>query len=212
MTSVAEKRRRKKARITLPGGVEIDQKPTGRDRVNVGQRKAPEDARITVAEARMRHTGIKDAKDACQPICGTELGLCIRALSTGDELRALSEIWAAISASHRNYRMLYIGQTGHPQGAAIAMVPDPLATDQALTIDIRTADERVRAAKASWGAWQGKISALPAPPLRWAIEGALNGFLGDGTLWRNAAPTIAGKTAVTALRVLMGIHNPAAES
>ena len=209
MTSKAQRKRRKKAaQITMPGGESLPQRVEGAGR----PRKTAEEPRKTVADARMRRTGIKDSNDACQPICGTDLGLCIQALSTGDEFRALSEAWAAISASHRNYRMLYIGQTGHPKGAAIAMVPEPLETDQALTIDIRTADERIRAAKASWGAWQGMIDALPAPPMKWAIEGALNGFLGDGALWRDAAPTTTGKTAVTALRVLMSVHKAAAAS
>ena len=198
MTSIAEKRRRKKAaKITLGDEVEIPQRiPTGRPRKD----KADETA--TVTAARMRRTGITDPKDAAQPICGTDLGLCIRALCKGDELTELSNAWSALSASHRNYRLLYIGQTGNPQGAAIAMIPGKMESDQSLRVDLRSHEDKVAAAKASWAAWEAKIAALPVPSMRWAIHGALNGFLGEATLWKNAAPTVTGKAAVQALRAL----------
>lgn len=64
MTSIAERRRRRKARITLPGGQQIDQKPTGRDRVDVGQRKQAEDARRAALEARLRVAGIPTTPEA----------------------------------------------------------------------------------------------------------------------------------------------------
>lgn len=197
MTSQAERKRRKKARITLPGGDAIPQRATGRDRRHTNQ---AEDATATAANARQRHTGIKDAQDALQPICGTDLGLCIRATTTGDERKALENTWAAISASHRNYRLLFVGNTGNPQGAAIAMVPEPMQADQSLRVDIRSHDERVSAAKASWQGWEGKIAALPTPLHKWALRGALNGFLGEATLWKDQAPTDKGRAAVDALR------------
>jgi hypothetical protein len=196
MTSKAQRRanRRRAQSITLPGGEAVPA-PTVQ-----GQRKPKEDPMATVTAARIRHSGITDPKEAIQPLCGDQMGLCIRALSTGDDRTALANAWAAISASHRNYRMLYIGQTGNPQGAAIAMVPEPMQTDPSLRIDLRSADERVAAAKRAWEAWEGKIRALPTPNARWALLGALRGFLGDGVLWKDRAPTTTGKVAVMALR------------
>ena len=196
MTSKAARKRNKKARITLPGGDAIPQRATQ------GRRTDLHDPLQTVTAARQRHTGIKDAKDAIQPIAGTDMGLCIRHLTSGDDLTALTNAWAAISASHRNYRLLYVGNTGNPQGAAIAMVPEPMQADQSLRVDLRSHEERVKAAKASWGDWEAKINALPVPSLKWALRGALDGFLGEGALWRDAAPTITGRTAVQALRMV----------
>ena len=125
-------------------------------------------------------------------------------MATGDERAALVNAWAAISAAHRNYRLLIIGQTGTPQGAAIAMIPEPMETDPSLRVDLRTHGQRVEAAKRAWETWEGKLATLHAPNLKWALQGALAGFLGDGALWRDQAPTTTGRVAVQALRMVAG--------
>jgi hypothetical protein len=193
MTSKAQRRKRK---ISLPGGQQIDQRPTGPGR------PPKEDPMRTVTHARIRRTGILDPKEAQQPICGDDMGLCIRAMSTGDDRAMLVNTWAAISASHRNYRLLIIGATGTPQGAAIPMMPEPMETDPSLRVDLRTHDQRIEAAKRGWDVWEGKIRSLSTPNLRWALNGALSGFMGDGALWRDQGPTTTGKTAVQALRLV----------
>lgn len=157
----------------------------------------------TATEARQRVSGIQDAKEARQPLCGTPMGLCVHALTTGQERADLANAWAALSAAHRNYRMLIIGQTGNPQGAAIPMLPEPMETDPSLRIDLRTAEQRAEAARRVWQDWQERIKALPVPNLRWAISGALDGFLGDERLWRDKAPTATGRVAVQALRMML---------
>lgn len=203
MTSKAERKRRVRRRaqtITLPGGEAVQQRATGRDRRHTNQ---PEDAMQTVTIARQRKTGDGDAKDARQPICGTDIGLCIRHLAKGDDRTRLVNAWEAISAAHRNYRMMVIGQTGNPQGAAIPMLPEPMQTDQGLRVDLRTQEQRIEAARQAWGKWSAKIKALPVPNLRWAISGALDGFFGDGALWMNQAPTPTGSVAVQALRMMV---------
>ena len=202
MTSKAERKRRrvKRAKITLPGGEAIPQRPAGRDRRHTNQ---PEDAMQTVTLARQRRTGITDPQDARQPICGTDMGLCIRHIAKGEDRATLSDAWATLSAAHRNYRLLIIGQTGDPQGAAIPMLPEPMETDQSLRVDLRTHEQRVEAARRAWHLWWAKIKALPTPNHRWAISGALDGFIGDGALWRDRAPTTTGSVAVQALRLML---------
>jgi hypothetical protein len=199
MTSKAERKRRKKApKISLPGGQSVDQRaPTD------PRREKQRDPTETVARARVRQTGILDPKEALQPINGTDMGRCIRHMATGDDRADLVNTWAALSASHRNYRLLVIGQTGDPQGAAIPMISESVETDPSLRVDLRTQDERVTAAKASWRGWEAKMNALPVPSLKWALRGALNGFLGDGCLWANQAPTVTGRVAVQALRMVL---------
>jgi hypothetical protein len=209
MTSIAQRRRRKKARITLPGGQQIDQKPTGRERVDVGQRKQAEDPRQSALKTRLRISGIPDTpearKAAVAPDFGHDVGLCVRAILKGDDAAKAWDTFAALSASFRAYQLHYIGQTGNPQCAAIAMIPEPMETDPSLRVDLRTHDEKVRAAKASWQAWEKRIAALPFPQMRWAISGTLRGFLGDGTLWRDAKPTDTGRAVVAALKAMV-IH------
>jgi hypothetical protein len=197
MSSKSARRRAKRAKsISLPGGEAVAAP------VVQGQRPPKDDPMRTVIHARIRRTGIMDPAEARQPICGDDMGLCLRALATGDDRALLVNTWAAISAAHRNYRMLIIGKTGDPQGAAIPMIPDPVETDPGLRIDLRTQEARVEAAKRAWEAWSGKILSLPSPNLKWALSGALSGFLGDGALWRDQAPTATGKVAVQALRLL----------
>ena len=203
MTSKAERKRRKKAaQITMPGGEAIPQRIEGAGR----PRKTAEEPRQSALKTRLRIAGIPDTpearKYAVAPAFGSDVGLCINATLKGDEATKAWETFSALSASHRAYQLHYIGQTGNPQCAAIAMIPEPMETDQSLRVDLRTHDERVRAAKASWAAWEAKIAALPFPQLRWAISGVLRGFMGDGTLWRDAKPTNTGRNVVAALKAM----------
>jgi hypothetical protein len=200
MTSKAQRRgrKRKAAPVNLPG-----ETPQESNRYPSGKAK-PEDPRKTALHARCRRAGISDPKEAARALLGTEMGLCINASATGQELADLTEAWQAISASFRNYRLLVIGQTGDPQGAAIGMIPDKVETDPSLRVDLRTHDERVEAAKRSKAQWDARIAALPVPTMKWALRGALEGFMGEDSLWRDCAPTTTGRLAVEALRRVMG--------
>jgi hypothetical protein len=196
MTNKSQRRRAKKSKsITLPGGEAVPM-PKGPGR------PPKEDPMRTVIHARMRRTGIMDPAEARQPICGDDVGLCIRALTTGDERALLVNTWAAISAANRNYLLLIIGQTGTPQGAAIPMISEPMETDPSLRVDLRTHDARVAAARGAWEAWNGKIRTVLTPNLQRAFSGAIFGLLGDGALWRDQQPTTTGKVVVQALRLL----------
>jgi hypothetical protein len=193
-------RRKRKGRITMPGGESVPQRATGRDRTHTNQ--PTQDARMTAMQAHERMTGVNGAA-ALDPALATDLGRCIVALCHGDERATLLDAWQAISAAHRQYRMMYIGQTGDPQGAAIGFIPERMETDPSLRVDLRTHDERVSSAKAGWAAWDAKIHALPWAQMIWAIGGALNGFMGESDLWRDQQPTMQGRVAVDALRRLV---------
>jgi hypothetical protein len=78
-----------------------------------------------------------------------------------------------------------------------------METDPSLRVDLRAHDEKVAAAKSSKAAWDARINALPVPNMRWALRGALNGFMGEDTLWRDRVPTPTGRLAVEALRRVM---------
>ena len=198
MTSRNAQKRARKRKITLAGGVQIDQRPTQGHRTD---REPQEDPRVVALAARERMTGRK-GQDALDPALATDLGRCIVHLTHGDERRALLDVWGGISASHRNYRMLIIGQTGDAKGANIGMVPEPLETDQSLRVDLRSHEDRVRAAKEGWEAWSKRLRGLPLPTMTWAVRGALEGFMGDAQLWKDRSPTTMGILAVEAIRRL----------
>jgi len=190
----AKKRARKLRSITLPGGESAKSRATGRDRRHTNQ---PDNEPPPIHAARARLCAL----DAGNVLHESDMGRCILALSSGQERADLSDVWAALSAARRNYRLRCIGQSGSPQGAAIGMIPEPMQTDPSLRVDLRTPDERDAAAKRAWAEWQARIAALPTPQHIWALRGALDGFMGEGRLW-DGQPTRHGVSAVAALKLL----------
>jgi hypothetical protein len=202
MKTRSQKRARSR-RVSLAGGETAPQVAKQGRRTDL---ERPEDPAKSALKTRLRIRGIRDTPDnlkrAVAPAFGSDVGLCIDAILTGDDAAKAWDTFSHISASYRNYMVYFVGQTGNPKCAAIAMIPDAMETDPSLRVDIRTHDERVSAAKASWAAWERRIKALPFPQMAWALQGALRGFLGDGTLWRDAKPTHTGRTVVAALRAM----------
>jgi hypothetical protein len=200
MTSKAQRRgrKRKAAPVNLPG-----ETPQESNRYPSGKAK-PEDPRKTALHARCRRAGISDPKEAARALLDGEMGYCIDALARPDELADLSRLWSEIRNSRENYCLRYLGRKATAQGSAIAMIPEKVETDPSLRVDLRTPEEKAVAAKASWMGWQEKIAALPVPNMKWALRGALNGFMGEDSLWRDCAPTTNGRLAVHALRLLVG--------
>lgn len=186
------KKRRKKARITLPGGKSAPQ------RVGQGRRTDIDQSPPPILKARAARCDL----DMGSALHESDMGRCILALSEGQERADLAEAWADLSAARRNYLMRIIGQTGNPQGAAAPMMSETMETDPSLRVDLRSPDEKDDAAERRWLEWCGRIETLPAPQMKWALRGALDGFMGDGGLWRDTTPTASGAAAVHALKLL----------
>lgn len=211
MTSVAEKKRRKKAaqtarrrEISLAGGNTAPAPKGQGHRADLEPKDPP--AELAVVR-RLRDAGLPDTaanrRAVMDPLHGTDMGLCVWALSEGaDDLQTLRDAWGKLSAARANFKARIIGQTGNPQGASLPMLPDPLQVDPSCYVDLRTPEAKDDAAAKSWTTWKSAIACLPAPQLQWAIRGALDGWLDGGTAWANGAPTSRGKNAVTALRIL----------
>lgn len=200
--SVSAKRRNRKrakqARITLPGGESLPQRPAHpQDRRHTAP-ETPEDAMRTVTEARTRHAP-QHGDNARAPMAGEPIGLCILELAP-DAADALWQTWCALAAAHRTYRLRIIGASGTPANAALPMLGEPMQTDQSPRVDLREPHERDRDAAAAWARWEARIAALPIPMHRWAIRGALDGF--GGAHWHDGRPTPRGQSAVQALRAL----------
>ena len=199
MTSQAERRRRKKDRDAI-SAKENPGKPQGRDRRHTNQ---PADPRKTALEARCRIAGCPITPDAMRasahPLRGSHVGLCIEAVHDDPATRAdLLDTWGQIIKALTAWRQRNTGQTGHPRGASIAMIPDPVETDPGLTVDLRTAAERDAAAKRRAEHWDRIIRALP-PQLSGALRGARDGFIDGEAIWRDCAPTQRGRLVVTAI-------------
>lgn len=202
MTSRAERLRRKK-RITLPGGIALAQKATGRDRTHTNQ---PEDARRPALEARCKHSGHAVTKDqlraSASPLRGSAVGWCIEAIADAADHARLWQTWCDVVNALEAWRMRNTGQTGHPKCATIAMMPDDMQTDQGATVDLRTPEERDAAAKRRAEEWERIIRTLP-PQLSGALRGARYGFLSDAAIWRDGKPTEQGRRVVIALDRLL---------
>jgi hypothetical protein len=196
----AKRRRKRQARPEAPEGCDLA--PTAKRQPN-GQKRRNDDPRAVVKTARIRQTGVAP-DDAAQPILGTDMGRCINVLASGEDRRQLVDSWGALSAARRNYLTRIIGRTGDPQSSSIAMLSEAMETDQGLTVDLRTPDERDDGARRAWAHWQDRINALAIPQHKWAIRGALDGFIGEGRLWLDQAPTPTGRAAVDALRKMCG--------
>lgn len=197
MSKADRKKRRARESKDKPEASPMALAPIPRRQPN-GQKRRNDDPLAVAKVARVRHCAV-EATDALDPILGTDMGKCIRALTSGEDRRALVEAWAAISAARRNYLLRIIGKTGEPQNSAMPLIHEAIETDQSLTVDLRSAEERDRAAIRAWDAWSAAIQSLPVPQMKWAIRGALDGFLGEGKLWADSEPTAIGRTAVTAL-------------
>jgi hypothetical protein len=196
------KKKQKAKKITLAGGQAIEQRPNGRDRTQTHQ---PKDAADVVLKARMRRMGWPDKSAARSHLAGDEMGLCIwHDIPSPDEQGRLWAAWQAVCSARLTYRMRILGTTGQPQGAAIAIIPEAMQTDQSHSVDIRTAEERDIAAKRGDAYWAGLIAALPAPQYKRALMPAMDET--EGALWRDAAPTKRGLTAVQALVLLAKMH------
>ena len=196
MTSKSQRKARRRA-ITLAGGQSIPQPATQGARRDL---KPAQDPRIVALAARERITGLIGA-EALAPEQGDDMGRCIVHLCSGQDRADLLNLWRGLTGSRENYLTRYIGQTGHPKGAAFGFISDEIKTDQSLRVDLRTRDERDLQAVASWGAWLAKIKALPLGH-KWAMQNALGLSLGAVCLWQGQRPTKQGVASVAALRAV----------
>ena len=158
--------------------------------------------RVRGLRARMRRMAKPDKSAARAQLAGTDMGLCI--MHSREDQSRLWAAWQAVCSARLTYRMRILGTTGQPQGAALAMIPEPMQTDQSHSVDLRTAEERDIAAKRGDEYWASLIAALPAPQYKRALMPAMDET--EGALWRDKAPTKRGLTAVQALVLLAAMH------
>lgn len=147
MTSQAERRRRRAARISLAGGMSVEQPLKQGRRTDLA---TPKDARKTALEARCRTSGIKPTPDAMKaaesPLRGCSVGKLIDPMPAD----ARDALWNAVKHA-RKVQLAFDRAIGSPsRHAQVARIMAPAtamhADASSPAPDDRTPEERVRQA------------------------------------------------------------------
>lgn len=156
-TATQKRAQRRKARaeyISLPGGETAPQMPAGRDRRHTNQGENPMQ---TAINARIRQTGLSQ-DDAKTPMAGCAVGRRLMIDHTPDR----AELWQAVQHMRMTW-LAYDRANGSPNRHAQClriMAPTPAlhADASSPAPDLRTQDERDRAAVTAWMRLQGWLS------------------------------------------------------
>ena len=157
-------RKRRKARITLPGGESVPAKPAhARDRRHTNQPQ--EDARMTVINARAKR--LPEGADPLNPMAGCNVGRRIMRETDADRR---TRLWGAVCHMRRVYAA-YAHALGAPSRYAKCLsILTPTeameAADHHIRVDTRSDEDRSRDAIRAWMAVQGW--------LRYADNGAVS--------------------------------------
>lgn len=194
MTSKAEKKRRRKAaKVTLPG---CESKPQHR-----AGAKPAEDPRKTALQARCRVSGRVDTPEAMDaaraPLWGCDVGRCIAEAAPRDQIGRAWETWCKITSARRNWLQRAIGTTGDPANSNMPMLSEAMETDASATVDTRTSEERDRDAKRAHLFWSDLIDGLPWLVQRAHLRAAVQNM--GGPWWQEGKPTQKGRHLVRAL-------------
>lgn len=174
MTSIAEKRRRKRrAKITLPGGAEIPQPAAQGRRTDLEARSAPE----TAITARLRIVGMSDTpenrKAARDPLLGCAVG---RRIKSDAPATRQADLWQAVQHMRRVWTA-YDRAIGAPNRHAQCLrilAPSETMTTEGFIFDDREPAERDRAAISAWMTLQGWLDHVDRPARSAAIAAVVD--------------------------------------
>lgn len=171
--------------------------PRPRSRGRQRMREIEYEAREPVVAARRRQVPGLDAKAALDPLCGSGVGRCIRAIAR--EPKQLHTTWLDYGQAVLQYRRCYIGQTGLPMAQRVEMMRERFEVPEGHSVDTRTEEERARAAVTRYMAWQGYLMRLSREDMRRIVE-SLDAE--DELYWRDGDATVTGELLVRALERL----------
>lgn len=150
-------RKRKNGRTKQPDGYVSDRNPLK-----------------TVLTARARLMASPDADAMRNPALSEPAGRAIFASRKGEAAARLWGVYKAFSASYLLYMRRYVGCSPYAKTAKIEMMPESYETRPDDRPDLRSEDEKVADAKASWARWDSRMNSLPHH-FRWAIYHVLHG-------------------------------------
>ena len=171
---------------------------------------SPQDPQKTALGARCRMFGVADTMQNRYALSsqhsGCDLGRVMESACEPDEVKRLWSTWQGFCAACRTYRIRILGMTVTAKGVALAMMPEPMETDQSHSVDLRDPETRDRDATNAWIAWQGHLGHLPTRD-RTLLQRCEKEESRD--LWKDSgkgpAPTPAGLDTLKALRALADI-------
>lgn len=183
--------------------------PTPRKQPNGRARRTTEsgqDPRKSVLGARCRAFGDEDTrgnrKRHSGQHSGSQIGMVMQLVCHPDEIGALWSTWQGFCAAERTYRLRILGMSVSAKGAAIAMVPDRMETDQSHSVDTRDPETRDRDTVSAWMRWRGCVGHLSAAD-RQLLHAAERE---DGAaLWADESATRIGLRTLAALRVMRDV-------
>jgi hypothetical protein len=195
------KRRAKKA--ALPGLANTPKrKARGRKRMEQIKREKEFDpeAERTVLQARARQAGKtpKDLTEMRHTAYGEDAGRAIYARHEGDTAKRLWDTYSALSGAYRRYLRTCIGASVDAKTAKIEMMPERFETSASDTPDMRSEEDRHRAALNAWTGWKIALDRLPLGKSA-AIYSALHGW---GALMDGGEITGQGRRFVVAMGFL----------
>lgn len=170
--------------------------PSGKTRVP-GDHVSERNADAVALKARARHTGGK-IDDMRHPAYGRKAGAAIKALCDDASANELWGLYGELLNAREVYYRVCHGKSPYPKSATLEVLPERIETRADHAPDLRTTEERVRAATTRWMHWQGRLSLLSQCEHR-AIRSA---WEDDAGLMRDREPTVRGLEFVGAMRAL----------
>lgn len=193
------KRRAKKAGLPELAAVP---KKKARGRKRMEQIKRDPDAERTVLQARARQSGKtpNDLTEMRHTAFGEDAGRAIYAMHEGDAAKSLWDAYTALSGAYRRYLSTCIGASVDAKTAKIEMMPERFETSASDTPDMRSEEDRHRAALNAWHGWKIALARLPLGDSA-AVYSALHGW---GALMDAGKITTQGARFVGAMTALVG--------
>lgn len=200
----AAKIRAKRAAAALPGLAPIKpRKKQGRARM--AEIKAdPEESRLAL-EIRANRMGKNGgdpkvrAEMRSQSLTG-QAGAALALSEAPDTAKRLAALYGDFCACYERYTRIALEVGCHAKSGKIEMLPNPMPDAMEYTPDLRTEDERHRAAINKWGEWKHKLNQIGMGHAS-AIWTAFHGFR---DLHEGGKVTAAGARFVAAMVVLDG--------
>ena len=177
MASKAETLRRKKHVSAIKAGLpDLSPTITGRKaRGGTRQRQIEQDNAKPNLEARARRMGrpAKDAANMRDQMLGEQPGMALAISLQATDAKRLWQHYVALSSAEERYHRS-IGKSIHPKCAKIEMMQERFEVTAETPLDLRTEDERDRAAQVAWERWRLKRNCL-RPSHQRAIDNATCG-------------------------------------
>ena len=157
------------------------------------------EAQSDTLKARAARVGSEDLSAMREQMLGEPAGQAIWLEASPDMRNKLWDVYAGLTSAEARYCKTVIGRSLHAKIAKVEMLPEPMATNaDAPAADLRSDEDRVRAATRAWMQWQGHLGKLDRSD-HTAIIAVVRGRVDPVA---NATTTPAGKAFVAAIERL----------